>query len=531
MQAAKPPLCALKSFTGPEGDGSKFKMPALSKRSSFNVPLLSLRYKDACFNGIQALTAGKFAKHWPSSEQSLQFVEDSGNLAKKSGNLAENYGKFVEKSGNFVENSGNFAENSCKFVEKSGNLAENSGDAPSSPKQMLGLKWWEYAGSNDWKGLLDPLDSNLRREIIKYGELVQASYSACDFDPQSRTYGRCKYPEESLLTQLGLQSTGYRVTHHIHATSAIKVPQWLTALVSSFSHCDATWMSRRTNWIGYVAVCDDDVEVARLGRRDIVVAFRGTVTPLEWLENFRDILTPVTVTGQRDTKVQTGFWNLYTCRDSNGRSPSSDVLDELKRLVDLYAGEEISITVTGHSLGAALALLCAYQVGKARFRCKPHRSVSVPVPVTVFSFGGPRVGNRAFGRRIEEMKVKVLRMVNTQDVITKVPGVVLNQDWSRKSWIFRYLERNGWAYRHVGTELRVSNKNSPYLKPDADMACCHDLEAYLHLIDGFFSSSVPFRKSAKRDILRLLVNQKSNVLLKAAAGKNSRVNRRGEVSL
>jgi len=58
-----------------------------------------------------------------------------------------------------------------------------------SPRQKLGSKWREYQGLKNWEGLLDPLDENLRREIVKYSEFVQASYSAFEFNPQSENYG------------------------------------------------------------------------------------------------------------------------------------------------------------------------------------------------------------------------------------------------------------------------------------------------------------------------------------------------------
>jgi len=44
--------------------------------------------------------------------------------------------------------------------------------------------------------------------------------------------------------------------------------------------------------------------------------------------------------------------------------------------------------------------------------------------VTVFAFASPRVGNRAFALRMEELEVKVLRLVNKKDVVPKVPGLV-----------------------------------------------------------------------------------------------------------
>lgn len=402
-----------------------------------------------------------------------------------------------------------------------------SSDSIISPKQKLGDKWREYQGCNNWAGLLDPLDENLRREIVKYGDFVQATYNAMEFDPRSEEYGCCKYSEHSLLEQAGLMNSGYNVTQHIHATSAIQIPEWVT---QRFSSDGSDWMSRRTSWVGFVAVCNDEKEIARLGRRDIVVSYRGTVTPVEWAENLKDVLTPAVIKNKckskspnsgrsSQPKVESGFWSLFTTKNPEGQSASDQVVNEVRRLVELYEGEEISITITGHSLGAALAVLTAYQIGQ-ELNSDENAADKAKIPVTVFSFGGPRVGNRALGETMEETGCKVLRIVNTHDVITKVPGLVLNENSMQQqqrsknvvvSKIFDVLDKVPWAYCHVGTELRVDNKHSPYLKPDADMNCCHDLEAYLHLVDGYLSSNCPFRATAKRDIVRLWKNQKSNV--------------------
>jgi hypothetical protein len=67
------------------------------------------------------------------------------------------------------------------------------------------------------------------------------------------------------------------------------------------------------------------------------------------------------------------------------------------------------------------------------------------------------------------------------------------------------------VYSHVGEELWVDKKMSSYLKLDADMACCHDLEAYLHLVDKFMASNCLFRANAKRSLVRLLQVKKPNV--------------------
>ncbi|CDY09664.1 BnaC07g33970D [Brassica napus] len=352
-----------------------------------------------------------------------------------------------------------------------------------SPKNKLGSKWRELHGSNNWAGLLDPLDEDLRRELVRYGEFVQASYHAFHSDP------------EGSPRDVALPDGSYKVTKSLYATSSVRLPKWIDDVAP-----DLRWMTKQTSWVGYVAVCDDPKEIRRMGRREIVIALRGTATLLEWSENFRPNLVsmPEPKPDPSDPtrpKVECGFNSLYTTGSQHAPSLADSLVAEISRLVELYAGEELSISVTGHSLGAAIALLAADDIADR----VPHAP-----PVSVFSFGGPRVGNREFADRLDSKGVKVLRVVNSQDVVTK--------------------RNNPWAYSHVGAELRVDMKMSPYLKPNADVACCHDLEAYLHLVDGFLASNCPFRTNAKRSLRKLLDEQRSNVKV-LYTGKSLRLNR------
>jgi predicted lipase len=69
------------------------------------------------------------------------------------------------------------------------------------------------------------------------------------------------------------------------------------------------------------------------------------------------------------------------------RSLSTEVMDEMRRLMDKYKDEELSIKVVGHSLGTVLALLITNEA---------VASILDAPPVAVVSFGGPKVGNTAF---------------------------------------------------------------------------------------------------------------------------------------
>ncbi|KAI3896497.1 hypothetical protein MKX03_015005 [Papaver bracteatum] len=380
-------------------------------------------------------------------------------------------------------------------------LAKRSTDVV--PHQLkLGKKWNEYHGSNNWEGLLDPLDEKLRAEILRYGKFVESTYNSFVFDTSSPLYGTCRHPKHSLLHRSGLPGTGYRLTKNLHATSGIRLPRWVDKLPS--------WVSKQSSWIGYVAVCQDKEEIARLGRRDIVVAFRGTATCLEWLENLRSTLTQIPNIASdvfpypQRPMVESGFLSLYSSSAHKYQSLQNEVREEISRLLQSYGDEPLSITIAGHSLGAALAALTAYDITKT-FKHAPS--------VSVISFGGPRVGNPSFRHEVEKNGIKILRIVNSTDIITKVPGFIINDHedggthvaspGSLSTWLQRFIvEKTQWNYADVGSELRLSSENSPIINPNKNVATCHELNTYLHLVNGFRTSTCPLRSTAKRLLSR-----------------------------
>ncbi|KAH8498903.1 hypothetical protein H0E87_017719 [Populus deltoides] len=360
-----------------------------------------------------------------------------------------------------------------------------------SPKQSISAVWKEIHGSSNWETLLDPLDPSLRREILKYGEFVQGTYDAFDFDPLSDFCGSCRYNRRKFFETLGLTKHGYKVKKYIYALSHVDVPEWLKRSYT-------TW-SKDSNWMGYVAVSRRE-ESQRIGRRDIMVAWRGTVSPSEW---FKDLTTSLEHIDNTNVKVQEGFLSVYKSKDEltryNKLSASEQVMQEVMRLVNFYRGkgEEVSLTVTGHSLGGALALLNAYEAATA-----------IPdLFVSVISFGAPRVGNIAFKEKLNELGVKTLRVVVKQDIVPKLPGL-LNKMLNKFHGLTGKLN---WVYRHVGTQLKLDAFMSPYLKPESDLSGSHNLELYLHLIDGFFSKKSKYRWNARRDLA--LVNKGSDMLI------------------
>lgn len=375
--------------------------------------------------------------------------------------------------------------------------------------RQLNEVWREIQGSNNWEGLLDPMNSHLRKEIIRYGDFAQACYDSFDFDPHSKYCGTCKYQGAHFFEKLDMADRGYHMTRYLYATSNINLPKFFQK-----SRVSSIW-SQHANWMGYVAVTTDEEEIKRQGRRDILIAWRGTVTYLEWIHDLKDILHPAHFRDDPSIKIESGFFDLYTAKEHSCQycsySAREQVLAEVSRLIQRYQGEELSITITGHSLGAALALLSAYDIAEMNVNIVPNgnKSSIKKIPITVYSFSGPRVGNLKFKERCDELGIKVLRVVNVHDKVPKVPGIITNEKFQYQKYIEEAISFP-WSYAHVGVELALDHTWSPYLNSTADLVCAHNLEGLLHLVDGYHGKDKEFNSATKRDIA--LVNKCCNFL-------------------
>ncbi|XP_057820715.2 phospholipase A1-Igamma2, chloroplastic-like [Cryptomeria japonica] len=270
--------------------------------------------------------------------------------------------------------------------------------------------------------------------------------------------------------------------------------------------------------MGYIAVCTDPNEIKRLGRRDIVVAWKGAETPHEWMQNLKNILVPaallastksnIEATFKPDVRIEKGFLTCYTSiYEGSGRSRLNAreiVVAEIKRLLNNFKDEDLSITFTRHSLGSALATISLYDIKQMVMNKNYIRSI----PVTVFAFASPRVGNLSFAQHVEEIGVKVLRLVNKKDLIPKVPGVFVNE---KMGWLARIMYWFPWTYVHVEIEITLDSSNSEVLKETYNRSSFHNLEVYLHLVDGLpQNNNLPFR-FPRRD--PALVNKNSDILI------------------
>ena len=135
----------------------------------------------------------------------------------------------------------------------------------------------------------------------------------------------------------------------------------------------------------------------------LVLAFRGTEKKVsDWLTDARCVPT---VLGK--AKVHTGFLDAFTKNtDDHGRTVKQ-IVEEILQSKDAFDVKQkpLPLFITGHSLGGALALLAT-------------KLVAPNVDGACYTFGGPRIANYEFFRRI---KTPVYRIVNSSDVVPRVP--------------------------------------------------------------------------------------------------------------
>jgi hypothetical protein len=85
----------------------------------------------------------------------------------------------------------------------------SSAPSPSESEPIspgVATRWRELHGSNYWKGLLNPLDADLRSELIRYGEFPKVTYDSFDHDNHSMFYGSNRYINLLKKKQITLQT-------------------------------------------------------------------------------------------------------------------------------------------------------------------------------------------------------------------------------------------------------------------------------------------------------------------------------------
>ena len=144
----------------------------------------------------------------------------------------------------------------------------------------------------------------------------------------------------------------------------------------------------------------------------VIVAFRGTVTFQKGETDLRNVgtdckcsLSDLDVGGQT-VGTHAGFRELY----DKVRTKVKGAL--LRRLELNDVRDDTTLCFTGHSLGGALATLAAIDFSMNTYSERA---------ITMYNFGSPRVGNRAFADLYDQRVPDSFRVVCKGDPVTMVP--------------------------------------------------------------------------------------------------------------
>ena len=154
----------------------------------------------------------------------------------------------------------------------------------------------------------------------------------------------------------------------------------------------------------------------------VVIAFRGTDSIRDWITDAEFLRTKFSCrTGEDMTEVHSGFLAAFD-------SILPALADTLRQM---DAAHSRPIIICGHSLGGALAALCALELSRQNFNV-----------AQVYTYGQPRVGNAAFAKLYEAaLGDRTFRLVYQEDIVPRVPHLPGLID----------------PYRHCGQEVFISS--------------------------------------------------------------------------
>lgn len=181
--------------------------------------------------------------------------------------------------------------------------------------------------------------------------------------------------------------------------------------------------------------------IALTSKEHNILVFRGTQTQAEWLKNLNAAqkLYTSAASGQSYGEVHEGFLDLM-----QRLTPSlAEVAQQLDPTIPCY--------VTGHSLGAAIATLAAFELVQAVPQLKDQ--------VRLYTFAGPRVCSPTFAKFHHQFVPNAYRIVNLGDTVPLVPPVTM-----------------GNSYVHIGQEWS-------FLAQFGDTLLNHVVDTYLAALD------------------------------------------------
>jgi hypothetical protein len=186
------------------------------------------------------------------------------------------------------------------------------------------------------------------------------------------------------------------------------------------------------------------------GGGDVVVAIRGTEGIHEWIHDAQFLACPCPFMASGG-HTEDGFTDMYRSLKTELDQASPSITQALPKLQ--FPRPLTSLTICGHSLGAALAKLLALDI-----------AVNTNFTPTVYTYASPRVGDPQFVSMYKHAVPNTVRVANRLDLVPKLPLPPL--------------------YEHVLglAELTSATLFPPKVLIKPELACLHILTSYLYLL-------------------------------------------------
>lgn len=205
------------------------------------------------------------------------------------------------------------------------------------------------------------------------------------------------------------------------------------------------------------------VPIAFIATRDenIYVVFRGTVTIAEWIIDAEYSQVPYSFLPEGGL-TENGFTSVY-------KTLNEGITQKVNELIQ--TGNFTKLFVTGHSLGAGLAVLAA-----------PELAVKTPfADLVMYNFAGPRVGDPDFAEFTYGAHVVTsFRVANTNDLVPTLPPIIAPAVINNQVVVF--------FYEHVEKENPITFGN-PISGPfdfsdiEANHIMCNYFNAFCEMTD------------------------------------------------
>jgi hypothetical protein len=223
----------------------------------------------------------------------------------------------------------------------------------------------------------------------------------------------------------------------VHMTAFSLINAWWLAEASTLVYADEDFVRARFSKVGLPQVRFFDKQSTQCfvahNAQVAIVAFRGSEI---WKKQETFDLNKIIADFKADVDIRLTDWPQGGKVHRGFKNALEEVWLDLYPYIRQLDRKGCKIWMTGHSLGAALATLCAGRYGHVQ---------------GVYTFGSPRVGNEAFR---EKYDVITYRIVNNDDIVARVPP----QGAYRHVGELKFIDNDGTLWDHMIEKERSIKK-------------------------------------------------------------------------